>query len=290
MKKFLLIILILALCASPLLFAACSNVSQSSLLSFSYVCSEDGYELFTYDVFKDNAVVGAMTMKFEPLYDRSVTMVCLTEASGEKTFSGVTGTLLSVDLAMNNGDTIKSRVLYDGNFAPIFSYKKTVISTDVKEMQVSYEGKYLYTKLYVNGEEGPSTEHKASGCFDNEMLYALVRASAIGSSSYSFSFTSVNPLTAAPDTITISRASQVNESVKALEPTVLPEGTETYTVPCYQFRISIDNAYAGSYTMNVAKENQTVKNDTLDINKVKKIIVSITEGDYLYKLSDVEIV
>lgn len=290
MKKILLTILILALCASPLLFAACSNVSQRDLLTFSYVCSENGYELFTYEVFEGEAVIGEMTMKFEPLKNRAVTLDCITEQSGKKTFDGVTGTLLSVDLTINNGDTITSRVLYDSDFAPIFSYKKTAIArTGVKEMQVSYEGKYLHTKLLVNGEEAGSMEYKASGCFDNEMLYALVRASAVGESSYSFSYTVVNPLTSTADSMTISKVSEVAVSNKALEPTVLPEGTDKYTVPCYQFSISTDNPYASSYAMTIAKERQTVKNDVLEIKNVKKVIVTITEGDIKYVLKDVEI-
>lgn len=291
MKKVLLIILILALSLLPMAFAACSSVSQRDLLTAGYVCGEDGYELFSYDVFKGEEIVGEMTMKFEPLKNDSVTLPSVTEESGEKTFTGVNGSRLSVDLTMNNDDVILSRVIYDGAFAPIYSYKRTYIGGVEKKMQVSYEGKYLHTKLFVDGKEEGGIRHKTSGCYDNEMLYAIVRASAVGESSYSLSFNVVNPLTSDTDGITISRVGEENLSLKALEPTeyTLPEGQQTYKTPCYVFRISTNNQYASTYSMTVAKERQTVKNDTLDIKNVKKVITSITEGEYRYLLKDVEI-
>ena len=51
MKKIVLIVSILALCLVPVLFTACSNVSQRDLLTTGYVCSDDGYEFFAYDVY-----------------------------------------------------------------------------------------------------------------------------------------------------------------------------------------------------------------------------------------------
>lgn len=288
MKKFLLIVLLLVIAATPLLFTACSNVSQRDKLMPGYSCSDNGYELFSYNVFHQEAIVGDMTMKFEPLIKKSVS---LPAAEGTKAFDSVTGTLLSTDLTMTNGDTITSRVLYDGNFTPIFSYKRTSVGGAVKEMQVEYESKYLYAKRFENGTEVSVYREKAAGYYDNEMLYALVRASSVSDSSYSLTFSVANALTAATDRMSITKMGEVKESVKALEPTTyeLAEGETSYTTPCYAFRISTGNQYAGSYTMTVTKESQTVKNDTLDITNVKKIITTITEGEYKYILKDVEI-
>ena len=196
MKKFLLIVLLLVFAATPLLFTACSNVSQRDKLMPGYSCSDDGYELFTYNVFHEEAIVGEMTMKFEPLLKRTLS---LPSASGNKDFTEVTGTLLSTDLAMTNGDTITSRALYDGNFTPIYSYKRTSVGGEVKEMQVEYEGKYLYAKRFEKGAEVSNYREKASGYFDNEMLYALVRASAVGDQSYSLAFSVANALTGATE-------------------------------------------------------------------------------------------
>jgi len=290
MKKFFLIVLLLVFASTPLLIASCSNVSQRDKLMPGYSCSDDGYELFTYSVFYTEAVVGTMTMKFEPLNKDAVD---LPSAGGDKGhFTDVSGTLLSTDLTMNNGDTITSRVVYDGNFAPIYSYKRTFIGGVTKEMQVEYEGKYLYAKRFENGTEVSCLTEKASGFFDNEMLYALVRASAVGDTSYSLSFSVANALTGNKDSMSITKTGEVKESIKALEPYTyeLAEGETSYTTACYAFRISTGNEYASSYTMTVTKDRQTVKNDTLDITNVKKIITTITEGEYKYILSDVEIV
>ena len=288
MKKLCLLLLILVLAATPLLFAACSNVSQRDKLMPGYSCADDGYELFTYNVFSQEQIVGEMTMKFEPLTKKSVD---LPSAEGDKHFDSVSGTLLSTDLAMQNGDTVTSRVLYDGNFTPIFSYKRTSVGGTVKEMQVRYEGKYLYAERFEAGSKVSSYREKLSGYYDNEMLYALVRASSIGDSSYSLSFSVANALTGSTDSMSITKIGEVKESIKALEPREpqLAEGETSYTVPCYSFRISTGNQYAGSYTMTVTKDRQTVENDTLNIVNVKKIITTITEGDYKYILKDVEI-
>lgn len=300
MKKVLLVILILVLCAAPLVFTACSNVSQRDLLTMGYVCSPDGYELFTYDmnyleIVDDKVVsqkVGTMTMKFEPLNDETVTMNTAT-SEGTKNFTVANGTLLTVSMQRtDNGDSIFSQVLYEGSFAPVFSYKRTKIGDEVKTMQVSYEGKYLYTKLFVNGVETSSYRHKASGCYDNEMLYALVRASDVSASSYSLSYTCVNPLTAHADGMTITKTATGEEEIKLFVPSDFTSTQEvpTYKTPYYLFRISTDNQYAGYYEMKVAQKSQTVDNGKIKIKNVKKIILSISEGHYEYLLSDVEIV
>ena len=289
MKKILLIVMLLVLAATPLLFTACSNVSQRDKLMPGYSCSDDGYELFTYAVYHDEAVVGEMTMKFEPLQNEAVD---LPSAGGDKGhFTEVTGTLLSTDLTLNNGDTVKSRALYDGNFTPIYSYKRTSVGGVVKEMQVEYEGKYLYAKRFENGQEVSCLREKASGYFDNEMLYALVRASAVSDSSYTLSYSVANALTAATDTMSIVKMGEVKERIAALEPRTyeLAEGETYYTTPCYAFRIQTGNPYASTYSMAVTKDRQTVENDTLNITNVKKIITTIVEGEYKYVLTDVEI-
>ena len=296
MKKVLLTVLILAIIAVPVMLTACSNVSQRDLLTTSYVCSDDGYEYFAYDVYhKDGetkTLVGEMTMKFEPQKAKDVVLPCAEEASGSKAFAAFTGTLLSVDVTFTNGDSVLSRVIYGSNGTPTYSYKKTVIGGVTKEMQVSYEGKYLYAKRFEDGKEVASLRHKAAGCYDNESLYALVRASSVNNSSYSFGYTCVNPLTMNADGMSISRAGAMDQTIDILTPTdyTLPEGKEKFTTPTYVFRIQTDNQYASSYSMEITQKSQTVKNDKIDIKNVKKIITSITEGDYSYVLKDVKIV
>lgn len=297
MKKFLLTILILVLCATPLLFTACSSVSQRDLLTTGYVCSKDGYESFDYNVYKADedgyytVLVGKMTMKFEPKENATL---ALPAADGEnaKTLESFTGTLLSVDVTMDNGDTVLSRVAYDSACLPSYSYKRTEVGGVKREMTVTYEEKYLYANLYENGAKVSDLEHKKANCYDNESLYAIVRASSVGASSYSLSFTCVNPLTAHADGITISKSGTMDENIPILTPTeyTLPEGKEKYTTPTYVFSISTDNQYASPYYMEVTESSQTVKNDKINIKNVKKVITSIIEGEYKYVLSNVQIV
>ena len=119
-----------------------------------------------------------------------------------------------------------------------------------------------------------------------------MRASAVGDSSYSLSYTCVNPLTGNADGMSISRSGEKDETIDILVPTdyTLPEGKEAYTTPTYVFTISTDNRYASTYSMQIAKSSQTVKNDKIDVKNVKKVITSITEGDYTYVLKDIQIV
>ena len=42
--------------------------------------------------------------------------------------------------------------------------------------------------------------------------------------------------------------------------------------------------------MDTAGASVTVKNDVIDVKNVKKVITSITEGDYSYVLKDIKIV
>lgn len=289
MKKIFLVLLILVLTAIPLLLTACNNVSQTDKLMQGYSCDE--YELFTYNVYYKGGVVGEMTMKFEVVAGESRTLPSATEEGKTVTFTGKKGTLLSTDLKVGD-DVITSRVLYTNGFSPIYSYKYTFIDGVTKEMQVDYRGKYLYAKRYENGKRTAYVREKASGMYDNEMLYALVRASSVGDSSYSMSFSTVNALTAAKDNLTISKTGVTEEAIAVLKPAdyVLPEGKTAFTLPCYNLRISTDNKYASTYSMTVAKARQTVKNDTIDINNVHKIITTITNGDYKYVLKDVKVV
>ena len=297
MKKVLLAVLILVLCATPLLFTACGSVSQRDLLTTSYVCSQNGYEYFEYDIFhadddgKFTEPVGSMSMKFEPLKEKAVTLPCVGEEK-ERTFDSYNGTLLTMKAEFTNGDTILSQVIYSSSCRPKFSYKCTNFSGVKKEMQVSYKGKYLYAKRYVNGVQKSSVRHKASGCYDNESLYAIIRASSIGDASYSLSYTCVNPLTGNADDMSISRTGSIDDAIAILTPKEyeLPEGKEKFTTPTYVFRITTDNEYAGSYYVEITKNSQTVENDKINIKNVKKVITTIVEGEYKYALSNVEIV
>ena len=315
MKKVFLAILIFVLCATPLLFTGCSNVSQRELLSTSYVGGDNGYELFTYDVYqqvngtftdKDGNYlkkVGVMTMKFmcvdstddnilpavidSPVYkkkaDKEEVVVLSKEVIDGKIHAKVTnytGAYLLMNLTIDDTDTIESHVIYDNACNPLYSYKRTVIGGVTKEMEVRYEEKYLYG-VRKEGDKETSFKHKSSGCYDNEELYAIIRASVLEESSYNLSYTCVNPLTGNADGITISKS--------AIEPKVIPLfSTENTNV--YPFTISTDNQYAKSYSMEIVRSVSVIatKIDNPQVTEkvnLKKIISLITEGEYEYCLS-----
>ena len=305
MKKALLIVLILLVAASPIALTACSNVSQAQLLSTAYVCTvPGGYELFTYDVYEKTDVVGEMTLKFEPLLKADVSVPDKTAEGGEKSYTSFTGSLLTMTLQMNGvktNDTMTSKVLYTNAFTPVYSYKKSVIGGVTKEMQVSYSSKYARTKLFVDGKADKTSTQKIKNTtvVDNEMLYAIIRATKVDDSSYSLSFSCPNALTAAMDSITVARSGSVEEKIKALEPKeeqtaaagedAASTEPQEFSIPSYLFKISTGNRYADTYSMSIAKEPVTVHNDTVNVENVKKVILKITEGDFSYILKNITI-
>ena len=288
MKKVLLIILILVVAALPVAFAACSRAAQSTRLSTGYVCSKDGYELFTYDAFYKETKIGTMTMKFSPL-DKDT--ISLPDPTKEGDYvAEYTGTLLETSLTVTDGllgekepkagDSLVSYVLYGGDFAPTYSYKKTIVDGVTKEMQVVYEGKYAYTKLYENGKETASAKLKVSGAYDNEMIYALARASVIDDSSYSFSFKTPNALTSSLESIAITKSENTEVAVPCFE------GEKT---ACIRFAVSTNNKYASSHHLTIASSKQKVTDEHGTEVMLTKPITSITEGDIKYNLISVEI-
>jgi len=297
MKKFLIVLLILIVAALPVTVAACSNVSQSDMLTASYVCSKDGYELYTYKMYHEvdgiKSVVGTMSLRFQPIYSANVTLPDPTSEEGERTVESFLGTRLTMtyDTTFTDDHGI-SEVLYDGGFTPVYSYKRTQINNVVKEMAVVYGAKYANTYLYVDGEQTATSEQKIKGTthFDNEMLYAVIRASGVSQSSYSFSFTSPNALTSTLETITVSKLSDVKENIPALVPSNATAEDDT-SKDCYLFRIAIANTYATALAVYVAKEPITLSNDYMNVTNVKKAIVKIQESDgYSYVLDGITIV
>ena len=299
MKKFFIVLLILIVAALPVAVAACSNVAQSDMLTSAYVCSTDGtgYELFTYKMYHEEngqkTVVGSMSLRFKPIYNTDVTLPDPTAESKERTVK-LLGTHLTMSYETTElfgNDKGTSEVLYDSGFTPIYSYKRTEIGGTKKEMVVDYGAKYANTYLFVNDVQADASEQKIKGTthFDNEMLYAVIRASGVSQSSYSFSFASPNALTSTLETITVSKLSDVKENIPALVPTDATEETDT-SKDCYLFRIAIANTYATALAVYVAKEPITLHNEYMNVTNVKKAILKIQESDgYSYILDGIEI-
>jgi len=302
MKKFIIVFLILILAATPVVFAACSRVSQTDMLSDPYIA--DNAEIFTYKIYhatdhgKD--LVGEMTLTFRKVKAEDVVLQDPTAENNERTISAFSGTRLSMAYKMDgvyNSDEGFSEVLYANDYSPVYSYKHTSIGGTVKDMCVVYDTKYAYTYLYENGEKKKEAEVKVKNTthFDNEMIYTIVRASNVSYSSYTMSFYSPNALTASLESISVSKVKEVGETGLAW---VTPDENGESMLPCYLMSISIANTYAKSYSMYVSKNkiNATFhkkgENDEdieYEVSGVTKAIVKIEEGAYSYILDRIEI-
>lgn len=294
MKKFLIAFLILILAATPILFAACSRVSQTDMLSDPFVA--ENAEVFTYKMYHKDDVVGTMTLTFRKVRGEDVVLPDPTAENNERTIASFSGTRLSMAYKMDgvyNDDEGFSELLYGNDYAPIYNYKHTSIGGTVKDMCVVYETKYAHTYLYENGEKKTEAEIKIKNTtyFDNEMIYTVVRASNVSSSSYTMSFYSPNALTAERESITVSKVQEVALNVPAL---VDPNAEEDKkTTAAYEFRISISNTFASSYFLYIAKNpiTATFTKDDVEytVTNVKKAIVVIKEGEYSYILDKIEL-
>ena len=290
MKKIILIALILILAALPITVAACSRVSQSDMLTDPYVTG--GSEIFTYKMFHNDDCVGVMTLTFEKLTKADVTLPDPTVESKTKLFNAFSGTHLTMTYALDgvfSEDSGYSEVLYDNSYAPIYSYKKETASGKTRELVVRYETKYAYTYRYEDSVVTDSAELRIKNTthFDNEMIYAVVRASGISQSSYTLSFASPNALTSTLETITISKVGDATATIDALVSTGTAE--EEKAIPCYTFQLSISNSYANRYAISVAKNPLTITNENIHVSNVKKAILRIDEGEYHYVLDKIEV-
>jgi len=331
MKKVVILLLITVIAAMPLIFGACGSVSQLDMLSNPYVSGDSGAEVFTYEIKHDGNDAGTMTLTFKVIKGQDMTIADPTAESKERTVSSFTGTQLTMSYKMNelfHNDEGESVVLYTNAYKPVYSYKKLCVTTTEdgklvttkKEMVVEYKDKYAYTYFYENDAFKANSEQKIKNTiyFDNEMIYAVVRASNITESSYSMSFASPNASTSTLETITISKVDAYNLKVPAFQPDKVAaqeeqsndqeeaaaaeeEQAETtqsteetpetvVSTAAYLFRVAISNPYASSYTILLAKDSVTVKNSIMNVKNVKKPILQIGEGKFVYTLSKIEII
>ncbi|HCU56242.1 MAG TPA: hypothetical protein DIC18_02780 [Clostridiales bacterium] len=293
MKKVILLILVAVLIALPITLTACSSVSQRSMLMSALVCSEEGSETFIYNVHlpKVNAEtkqndygdpIGTLTMKFEHLSKKSVVLPSETAESKSVSYGNVNYDLLTTTLTFtDSADTIESYCVYNTiGLSPVYSYKRTFIDGVEKIMQVNYgNGKYLHALRFENGVKVNDYRHERSGCYDNEEIYALIRASKISSSSYSLSFTMVSALLGSETDIQIGKKGSYTPSIGY----ALAEKEK-----CLVFSIGTGNSYASSYELAIAEHPIAVTVGEKVYN-VKKVLHTIVEGKYAYVLKTIDI-
>ncbi len=278
MKKLFLTLSVVVLITAIMVAACgCSKVAQTDKLSNPLV----GDETYVYDVFYNTAVVGSLTIAWTDINNAKVGKEAGCDFSmGEYVNNSFTGKRLSSTLNMDNGDSIMSDVLYKASFAPVASNKVIVKDDKTSTAYVHYSSGKVNISTTVNAIKTESSLKVKSPYYDNEMLYAVIRASDIHDDSYSMSYSMPSALTRSVDTMSIVKSS-------ALENVNLTE-ISSEAIPCYQFSITIsNNSYAGSYTVFLAKTNLPVTSANSSISAVKKAVVKIVEGDYSYILKSI---
>lgn len=296
MKKGILIIaVLLVLCVTGGIFAACSNVNQ---INFIHVVARD-YERFTYkvqwvetdpetqkEVLTD---IGTMTLTFQRLEKKDEQDSLPKYTIDGKEYTLASGGVIQTDLVIDNaespysGEEVHSTVLFQDKFSPIASYKQ-YITTDTARAYISaidYVSLKKKASITVNGVT--QTFKIPSYCFDNDSLYYLVRGSDLGQASYSLSVSGVDNLQGGTRSVTIGK----NATMQPINVPLFGEGQEN-TIDTYMVSLSAASTYGNGTVVSIffkqSYEHTNAAGKKVDINKLP---VRIDEGKVRYVITGV---
>ena len=266
MKKIILTVISLLVVSIIALscFAGCSQVSQTSKLSAPW----GSYEKSVYSVKKDVLEIGTLTVvlrTFEQATDVKI---------GDDTISLI-GTLMEYDLEITGAESyngkVKKVVAVNGDLSPVASYVKSELDGVTSVTTVKYSGKKAY--LDANGKK--KTIKLKNICYDNEMLYLIIRASSIFDESYSITFNT-------PDTKN-GGLYTVSGTASAIGSTITDAFGELSTTRALRLSASGDKGSASNIAIYSKSIILPSENDTVII----KPIIKITEGSYNYELKSI---
>lgn len=260
MKK--LSILIPFVLILSILFCACSVAEESFIEPFW-----NNYEKFGYTVYEGDTEKGTMTTELKKLYSESVSF------DTGKTVEEASGSLLTYNLILNNGDYVKSKVLLKTNFEPIYSERYFKRGETETVSYCSYENGYCNYTVTENGNTVSDKIKTKSLYCDNEIIYLMVRAARLENSSFS--------------SITFYTADIKAGKLKKL---ICSKSTATDIVNGYN-----DTANCIAVLISVSGEKGTplyayYSSEAIDADgvSVSKVPVQIKEGDYVYTLCSIE--
>ncbi len=244
--------------------SGCSNVAQTSKLQATW----SAYERSVFSVNKGDVNVGTLVVTLK-VYK---TATKVTVGGGEY---DLTGTLMNYDLGItageNAGDSIAKTVAVNSDLSPVASYVQRNLSGVYSTALTTYNGNKV--TLSIDGGEGKTFKSK-SPCYDNDMLYHVVRASGIFNDGYSISFNVPDNNNGGMYSVS---GSQKADSVKVQ--TGLGEQTgRTFTLTA--------TTDLGSFSTNVTYAKFIVINEDV---RVVKPIIKIEEGDYSYVLQSISV-
>ncbi|MBQ8177791.1 MAG: hypothetical protein IJ033_01230 [Clostridia bacterium] len=170
MRKFLIVMLVLALVAGAALsLVACNNEVDLPGLKWA------NEEVLSYEIYDGDTLVGALVIKTERL-DAGTQTLNMTGESHVVSASTVKGTRVTMAATYADGTTsMASESILDG-FTTLASAKKVVANGTEYTSKARYDGKRYYYS--VNGAEEKKLRIK-SGFVDNELLYTVLRAYTI---------------------------------------------------------------------------------------------------------------
>ncbi|MGN0771574.1 MAG: hypothetical protein ACI4MI_03190 [Christensenellales bacterium] len=274
MKKSIVFAVIIVLAVCLIAFSGCSGSSpyQKKLgNSAPWISMRDKTETSVYSVqytTDDGVENGVYTVTVNRLDNGSVTV-------NDKSYSNFTGYVASATLAMDNGDSIETKVVAYTTMQVKASYSKSVIDGETVEVSAEYSNKdKVYYTRTVNSESVEDSikikDFFSSPYTDNAMLYLLARSFPSDVSSFSISmpdFTS-NQL----NSVLLNKISSSSEL--SIEET-------SYTVSIIE--LSINRSFPGKGTPLKCY----VSNDV--IGESTNAIVKIEEGNAIYTLVSVTV-
>ena len=256
-KKLIIAVLMIL---SLFLFSACSTAEETFIEPFW-----NNYEEFTFNAYENDKIIGTMTITIKKLYDETA------DFSSDKKVENATGSIVNFNLDLNNGDYVKSRVLFKTNFIPIYS-ERSFKNGDREVFQTqSYDGKHCNYTIDENGNKREGKIKVKNLHTDNEMLYTVIRASRLENPKYS-GITIQTPI------IQEGKASNIS-CIKQANSDVINDFNEKAT--CYVVSVNKSNGKGSPIKIKYATENITVNG-----LEIKKAPVQIIEGSIVYTLTN----
>lgn len=260
MKKISVLIPLILILA--MLFCSCSVAEESFIEPFW-----NNYEKFSYNVYEGETKKGTMTSEVKKVYSESVVF------ETGKTVEEASGSLLTYNLILDNGDYVKSKVLLKTNFQPVYSERYFKRGETETVSYCSYENNYCNYTITENGNTVSDRIKIKSLYCDNEIIYLMVRAARLENSDFS--------------SITFNTADIKAGELKKL---ICTKSSTVDIVNGYN-----DTAKCITVLISVSGEKGTplyayYSSEEIDANGVKvlKAPVQIKEGNYTYTLCGIE--
>ena len=280
MKKIVLIIVtIVMIAALGVSFAACDNATPTQkLLSNSRPwTSRDTDEVFVYNVVykkgTEDELNGTMTVTVKSFNGAEGDTVTIGEWTKEKAI----GYLTTTTLEMDNGDVKNTQAFFTTNVEVKYASETKTYGGVTSGYTAEYKNEKCYYTVF-EGDDKSSGEIKTgdfseSPFIDNAILYQVARC--IPSSVSSFTFDVPDVTLGDTQSVTMSAATGTTTTIKAADE------AET-EFKCYFVQIALNRTFPGSgesLTCMIASDPYETEN-----GEIKKLVVSITEGDTTYTL------